>query len=176
MPAYRCPRAIALFLVVTAVVLAADLGLKAWAFHHVAGEPIVLGPPAETHIPAHEPIVVIPGLLNLRLTTNTGAVFGLGQGGRVVFIAVSVVAVGVIGALFARGRASAWFQHVMLALILAGALGNLYDRALYAQVRDMLHLFPTTRLWPWIFNLADAALMVGVAGVVLTSMRKPPPR
>lgn len=185
------------FTALVAVTLAADLGLKHWAFATVAGRPLRVrsddnrqpsvyqlsetgdwvqlprSDPQEpaSAIPEHESRTVIGRLLDLRLTLNTGAVFGLGKGGRVVFIAVSVLAVVVIVLLYVRSRAGAWGLQMAYALILAGALGNLYDRYQYSAVRDMLHLFPTTLLWPWIFNLADAALMVGVAAVMLLSFR-----
>ncbi len=168
-----CLRSIALFLFTTLLVGGGDLYLKYWAFENVAGRPVVVTEQViEDHAGfwaqyPHDPIVVVPGLLNLRLTTNTGAVFGLGKGGRVIFIVVSLVATLIIGAMFARSRSGAWPLHLALALILAGALGNLYDRAVYGAVRDMLHMLPNTRLWPWIFNLADAALMVGVGLVLL---------
>ncbi|MEM9881395.1 MAG: signal peptidase II [Planctomycetota bacterium] len=192
-PARRSGAAIARFLVVVAAVLAADLVLKYWAFDTVAGRPVVItdelldgrdGHHAFWSKYLHEPIVVAPKLLELRLTTNTGAVFGLGKGNRVLFIAVSVVATAVIGWLFARSPARAWGLQLALALILAGALGNLYDRVVYRAVRDMLHLFPgvdlplgiawpggITEVWPWIFNLADVALMVGVGFVLILTWR-----
>jgi signal peptidase II len=112
---------------------------------------------------------VIPGLLNFQLTLNTGAVFGTGQGGRPIFIAVSIVAVFVILFLLYRSPANARLYQIGLALILGGALGNLYDRVLYSAVRDMLHMLPSTGLWPWIFNPADVALVLGVALVLLVS-------
>lgn len=200
------------FVLVIAVVLAADLGLKAWSFEHVADTPIkvrtaegggpevlipdvaaaadvdvdgrgvatsdgsgwrvvsTVGPMGEPpRIPRHDPIVVVPGLLNFQLTLNTGAVFGTGQGGRPIFIAVSVVAVIVIVVLMARSPARATAYHVGLALILGGALGNLYDRLVHSAVRDMLHMLPGTGLWPWIFNPADVALVLGVGMVLLVS-------
>jgi len=170
--AWRRPAAVACFLGVIALVLAADLSLKGWAFANVADEPVVVTELAQVHHEAfwrqypHEPIVVVPKVLSLRLTTNTGAVFGVGKGGRVFFIAVSVLAAAIISYMFVRSGANARLLHLALALILAGALGNLYDRLVYGAVRDMFHLFPETNLWPWIFNLADAALMAGV-GLVL---------
>ena len=164
------PPAIALFLGVALAVLAGDLLLKYVAFHQVAGQPVVMhDDPRQTVIPPHEPVRVIPGVLNLHLTTNTGAVFGLGRGYRWAFIVVSVIAAGVILYLFWRSSSRAWLLHLALALILAGALGNLYDRIRYAAVRDMLHLFPEAGLWPWIFNLADAALMLGVGLMLVIS-------
>jgi signal peptidase II len=191
--AARSPGAIALFLALTGLMLAGDLTLKYWAFENVAGVPVDIVHSAEqqtAHAYEHageryavlfdDPdrrfanlptVPVVPGVLNLHLTTNTGAVFGLGKGARWIFIVVSVVAVGVIAWLFARSPADAWVRHTAYALILAGALGNLYDRLRYAAVRDMLHLFPGSGVWPWIFNLADAVLMIGVGLVLLLTFR-----
>lgn len=171
MPAYRCPRAIVVFLIVAAILLAADLGLKSWSFAHVAPFPITAEMIRADELPPHEPMVVVPGLLNLQLVLNAGAVFGIGAGGRVAFILFSIAAIGVIGAMFARGPAQAWGRHVMLAMILSGALGNLYDRILFAHVRDMLHFLPHSGLWPWRSNFADAALLIGVGGLLLLSLR-----
>ncbi|MEM6459494.1 MAG: signal peptidase II [Planctomycetota bacterium] len=195
-PAGRRGTAITRFFVVVAIVLAADLALKYWAFDTVAGRPVVItdelldgreGHHAFWSKYPHEPIVVAPRLLELRLTTNTGAVFGLGKGNRLLFIAVSVVATAVIGWLFARSPARAWGLHLALSLVLAGALGNLYDRVVYRAVRDMLHLLPgvdlplglawpggITEVWPWIFNLADVALMAGVGLVLILTWKNEP--
>lgn len=120
-------------------------------------------------VPQHEPIVLIPKVLNLQLTLNTGAVFGTGQGGRPIFIVVSVLATGIILTLMFRSPAGAWYYQAGLALILGGALGNLYDRVFYSAVRDMLHMLPSTGLWPWIFNPADVSLICGVGLVLLVS-------
>jgi len=192
--AWRSPAAITLFLGLTLVVLAADLGLKYWAFENVAGVPVRVekknrGPTIQIQqpgigwvtidplrpdepasaMPDHPPVKVVPGLLSLRLTINTGAVFGLGKGAQWVFAIISIAALAVIAWLFVRSPAWVPVWHIALALVTAGAAGNLYDRVQYKAVRDMLHLFPETRFWPWIFNIADAALMVGVGMIVLLS-------
>lgn len=196
-PAGRSGRAIMLFVAMTVVILAADLVIKYAAFRYVAGDPIPLtaelaSDPYFSHRFPHDPVPVVPGVLNLQLTTNTGAVFGLGKGGRWLFVVVSVVALAIIGRIFWRSPARATALHMSLALILAGALGNLYDRVVYSAVRDMFHLFPgshlpfgfswpdgSTMLYPWIFNLADAALIVGVLGVLIITwaneLRRPKP-
>ena len=186
-----------LFFAVVAGALAADLGLKYWSFQNVpqdfqvrvqtaeAGGPEVLVRLQEgeqwlvahengmtdspQRVPSHDPVEVIPGLLNLQLTLNTGAVFGMGQGARPMFIAVSIVALVVILFLLYRSPRNGWLYHVGLALILGGALGNLYDRVFYSAVRDMLHMLPSTGLWPWIFNPADVALLAGVGMVLVVS-------
>ena len=103
--------AIAFFLTVVTLILIADLGLKYWSFSYVAGRQVVLTDEVtEDHRGfwskyPHDPIVVVPKVLELRLTTNTGAVFGLGKGNRLLFIAVSVVATVIIGLMFIGGCA-----------------------------------------------------------------------
>lgn len=129
-----------------------------------------VGPNGEPpRVPQHVAIEAVPGLLNFQLTLNTGAVFGTGQGGRPIFIAVSLVATVVILFLLYRSPRRAWGYQVGMALILGGALGNLYDRVRFSAVRDMLHMLPSTGLWPWIFNPADVALVIGVGLVLLVS-------
>ncbi|MEX0776033.1 MAG: signal peptidase II [Phycisphaeraceae bacterium] len=193
-PAGRHGAAWAIFALTTLLVLAADLGFKAWSFAHVAGEPIVLTPLTAEDPHAfwdehpHPPMVVVPHILSLRLTTNTGAVFGMFKGGQLFFVAVSILATAVIVRVFWTSLAGAWTSHLALGLILAGALGNLYDRVRFNAVRDMLLLFPGVHLpwglnwpggnrevYPWIFNLADAALLIGVVimFLVLWRGRKP---
>jgi signal peptidase II len=158
------------FLGLGAAVLAGDLWIKQATFAQVAGTPVVLDvDDPQGSIPPHEGVVVVPGVLSLRLTANTGAVFGMGKGGKWVFVAVCLIAAPAVLWWFVRSKADQWALHGLLALILGGALGNLYDRLRFGAVRDMFHLFPNTSVWPWIFNLADAALMVGVIGMVLWS-------
>lgn len=171
-PAAGYARALAVFLGVALAVLAGDLVLKSWSFANVAGAPVDLDAWA-THqqdVPRHEAITLVPHVLSLQLVLNRGAVFGMGQGGKWVFIPVSIAAAGFILFLFWRSPPRAWVLHTALGLILAGALGNLYDRVIYSEVRDMLRLFPTTDVYPWVFNLADAALMVGVGIMLLMSV------
>jgi signal peptidase II len=186
--------AIGRFLLVVAVVLAADLALKYWSFNEVAGRPVVLTDRVTEDYRGfwsmypHAPIEVVPYVLSLRLTTNTGAVFGLGKGNRLMFIGVSAVATAIIGFMFWRSPRRAWGLQLALALILAGALGNMYDRVVYSAVRDMLHMLPGVLLpfglawpggvrevWPWIFNLADVALLAGVGLVLIFTWRAEPP-
>jgi len=59
--------------------------------------------------------------------------------------------------------------------VLGGALGNLYDRILYGKVRDFIFLtlnISGKDIWPWIFNIADVALVVGVFGLLLGWQRR----
>jgi signal peptidase II len=185
----RSRSAIGFFIAVALIVLAADLALKWWAFEHVAGRPIGLTRINATQsglIPPHAGIQIVPKLLKLKLTLNRGAVFGLGAGGRWVFIAVTFIAIAMITTMFWRSSRTRRWLHTALALILAGALGNLYDRIIYGVDRDMLDLVPELKLpfgwswpngsneiYPWIFNIADAALVCGVCMILLTLFRNP---
>ena len=178
----RAKKAIVLFLIIAASMLAVDLGIKAWAFDTVAGTSVDVSLYDEVGrdvIPPHPAVGFIPKILSWKLVLNEGAVFGLGQGGRWFFILISAIATTVISIMFYRSHRKAWILHVGLALILAGALGNMYDRMLYGVVRDMCWLFPgvdlpfgwswpggSRELYPWIFNIADAALLLGVAAVM----------
>jgi lipoprotein signal peptidase len=101
---------------VAALGLAADLWSKQWAFTHLPSDPMG----------ARE---LIPRLLSFRRTLNEGALFGLGKGLWLVFIIASVLALAFVWYLFAQSTRDRRSLHVALALILAGAMGNLYDRA-----------------------------------------------
>ena len=128
---------------------------------------------------------VAPCVLEFRLVLNPGAVFGIGAGKRWFFVLFTGGAL-VFGlymfAAWTRGRDYA--AHAALGLIAAGGLGNLYDRLLYGCVRDFLSFLPgvnlpfgltwpggDARAWPWVSNVADAFLIVGVLVLVMYTMR-----
>ena len=181
-PARRSAVAWALLLLVVLVGLVLDLWTKQWAFEEVAGAPVELVyadiVDGANPIPWHDGVrVVSPDLLDFRLVLNRGAVFGIGQGRRVAFVLFTGVAIVVAVVVFGWWtQARAHLAHVAIGLILAGGLGNLYDRLSIGAVRDFLHLLPrrdlpfgiswpggTTEVFPWIFNLADVELLVGMA-------------
>ena len=137
-----------------AVVVVLDQLTKQWALSALADGPIDL-----------------IGSLRLNLVFNDRAAFSLGFGSTTVIALVgcTLVAVLVVMGVRADRRSSA----LGLGIILGGALGNLTDRAfrsgdgfLGGRVVDMVDL----QWWP-VFNLADAALWVGIGVLVLTSWR-----
>ena len=120
---------------------------------------------------------IIPGVLCFTLSTNRGIVFGLRLAPGMV-IAASVLAVAVVVYFFATSPRRQAGLHVALGMILAGALGNLYDRLFsYAElpgraparreVRDFIDFGQIH--YPYIFNVADVLLVVGVALLLLGS-------
>lgn len=170
------------FLVLAAVLLVFDLASKSIAFSRVAGEPVdvaAIEGRAEA-IPAHNPVVAIPKVLAFRLTLNRGAVFGLGQGGVALLAMVSAVAAIVVVVMGYQLPPAAQSRRLLLAMILAGALGNFWDRIMYDAVRDLFLLFPdvslpfgwswpggATGLYPWIFNAADVYLVLALGAFAL---------
>jgi signal peptidase II len=189
--------------IVAASGLALDLWSKDWAFRTFR--------PNETR-------TIINDLCSFQLSLNPGALFGLGEGAAPIFVGASVLALLFVIYLFAQSPASKWSMHIALGLVLAGAIGNLYDRTTqhayvyYSPqgrligkcvsiddttvtigdfptganaltrpkptdehsgpqpvVRDFVKIeakIGSIHLWPWIFNVADALLVVGV-GVLL---------
>lgn len=124
-------------------------------------------------------VTLIPKFLNITYIHNDAAAFGssfgldklLGQQGvMVVFIVISFVAVIFFSYFMYRNRGKNKTCRVALALIIGGAVGNLVDRMAFGYVRDFiqfeyfgLKIFGSTSFA--IFNIADAALCVGVAMV-----------
>jgi signal peptidase II len=118
-----------------------------------------------------ESITIVPGLLSLTRVHNTGAAFGVLNGvefpykglvvGLVATAALSGLAI-YAAALDARQRLSRYG----LALIIGGAAGNLIDRISYGYVLDFVDAYYGT--WHfWAFNVADAAITIGVGLMIL---------
>jgi signal peptidase II len=123
----------------------------------------------------HDNVVVVPGLLNLTHVLNTGAAFGMLNAADFPFKSV-VVALLAIGALVAIAVYALVFgsetrlARFSLTLILAGACGNLIDRALSGAVVDFVDVYWGS--WHfWTFNVADSAITVGAILLVLDMFR-----
>ncbi len=153
--AWTSPSAQLTFWIVFTTSLLLDLLAKSWAFGT---------------IPKGSIYEVIPGWLNFRITLNDGAVFGLGSGGRWIFVGASVFAMIFILRLFANSGEKQRIVHLLLALVLGGAIGNLYDRIVYHSVRDFIEIsvrIGGISIWPYIFNIADVALVIGIGGLII---------
>jgi len=116
----------------------------------------------------------ITGFFNLVLAHNRGAAFSFlsdaGGWQRALFIWIAVVATALIVVMLARHSSERLFS-AGLALILGGALGNLWDRIAFGYVVDFLdfHAFG----WHfWAFNLADSAITVGAGLLILDALRQ----
>ena len=106
-------------------------------------------------------IELIPGVFNLTYVQNLGASFGMLQGFKWFFIVVTVIVIGAATWIMIKYRKKhSRFLKVGIALAYAGALGNLIDRIAFGYVRDFFD-FRMFDFWKWIFNVADACLVVG---------------
>jgi signal peptidase II len=114
---------------------------------------------------------VIPGMLDITHSTNNGAAFGILNGVEfpykaVVMVLVALVALAAVGLYALSLPADQRVARAGLALILGGACGNLIDRALAGHVLDFVDAYWRDYHF-WAFNVADSAITVGVALMLL---------
>ncbi len=133
------------------IVVALDQGAKAIVRHNL--------------VPAQR-VSALPGL-HFTYVHNKGVAFGLAGGGGGGLVIVTALALALILVLFARSaeRPGMW---IAVGLLAGGALGNLADRVRIDSVTDFINL----PLWPT-FNLADVAIVLGVAGLAFVFMEEP---
>jgi signal peptidase II len=118
------------------------------------------------------PIDVVPGVLTLRFTTNSGGAFSIGQRAPWFFVGVTAVVVVII--LATSFRHTSRIVGASLGLVLGGAIGNLTDRALRGPgLRGRVVDFIDLHVWP-VFNLADSAIVIGAIVLALTGLRDRP--
>lgn len=123
--ALRNPWAYIRFLLVAVPGLTLDLWSKQWAFHTLGqGNP---------------PRIVIPHVLEFQTVLNHGALFGIGAGQTTLFLFASACALLLVFWMFAQSGARSWALQIALGGILAGALGNMYDRV---TVKLLDHYLP----------------------------------
>ena len=121
-------------------------------------------------------VVVIPHTFWISHVLNTGAAFSLFEGAsspllvRNLLIGFSLVAVLVVSVVLWRVGQSFSLTSVALALILGGAVGNLYDRLRFGYVVDFLEVHIHGYHWPD-FNVADSAIVVGACLLLLEMLR-----
>ena len=143
------------FLVLLALVLAFDQGSKAWA----------------RTLPAGVPQPVVSGYMDWELAQNPGAAFStfVGETGtRIALSLIAAIAIGAIGWAAYRSKPEQGLRRAAYAVIAGGALGNLVDRLRLGSVTDFVRWRVHDHKWP-IFNVADAALLVGVVLLFLAA-------
>lgn len=118
-----------------------------------------------TGIGLNERVPILGDLVQLWHVRNSGAAFSLFQGGTLLFLAVTVLAFGMIVYFHRtfRGR-SPWLQ-VLLGVILGGTAGNLVDRVRFGYVTDFVSVGIGEVRWPT-FNVADSSIVVGIGLLV----------
>ncbi|HSY37204.1 MAG TPA: signal peptidase II [Acidobacteriaceae bacterium] len=150
-----------LLLAIAALVVGLDRASKLWII---------------AHIQAGQAIVIVPKVFRLTHVLNTGAAFSMFEGSaspnlvRNLLVGFSVVAVVVVLVLIWKMGRGLCLTSVALALILGGAVGNLYDRMRFAYVVDFLEVHIVHYHWPD-FNVADSAIVVGACLLLLEMLR-----
>ena len=152
------------FLVVSALGIAADQASKAWIRANI---------PAESG----RGIEIIPGLFDLVYAKNPGAAFGFLRDfeyRHLVFVGFTLVAMGVVLDMVRKLREDDRFMAFVLGLVMSGAIGNAIDRVRHRVVTDFLRFHietPAIKNWALAtfgtneypsFNVADTALVVGI--------------
>jgi signal peptidase II len=147
-------------LIAAAIACALDQAVKLWLLH--------------VFDLANRGIVHLTPFLDLVLAWNTGISYGLfpqeSDFGRYALLALKLCAVLVLWIWLARSESR--LTALSLGLIIGGALGNAIDRVAYGAVADfvLFHITaPTFRFTWYVFNLADAAIVAGVIGLLYES-------
>jgi signal peptidase II len=124
---------------------------------------------AEHQLPGHL-VKVIPGVLQLTYTTNRGGAFGLFGNAPYLFLGATLVVCAAI--VVASFSASNRMLALGLGMVLGGALGNLTDRIVRGSGLDGRVVdFIDFRVWP-VFNLADAAIVIGAGLILVSGLRR----
>jgi signal peptidase II len=145
---------------ISVIILIADRFSKIWV---------------EKHVPFGGGIIVVPGVLRISHWTNDGAAFSMfadsASPHTVRWILISFSLVAALAVLFAMIRMGSRFTltTIGLALVLAGALGNVHDRIFYGSVVDFIEVHIYTYHWPD-FNVADSSIVVGACLLMLDSL------
>jgi signal peptidase II len=120
-----------------------------------------------TNVSPYQPITIIEGFFQITHSRNPGMAFGLLQNVHVgFFIVLTLVALGLILSFYRSVDPNDRLAASSLGLILAGALGNLYDRIVQGKVVDFLHFDLGLFEFPD-FNVADSAIVIGVGLLLL---------
>ena len=120
-----------------------------------------------------ESIDLIPGVLRLTYIRNAGAAFGMLKNARWLFLIVStaVIAAAVWFLIFYHRKTR--LLNCAVAMITGGGISNMIDRLFYGEtfaggtVVDFLDFCAFPNLWCWIFNVADAAVVIGTGLLIL---------
>jgi signal peptidase II len=125
----------------------------------------------ETHFSAFDSRVIIPGFFEIVHSQNSGVAFGMfaestSQWRTVSLIGFSVAALAALIVMLWRTSRVDRKTAIALALILGGAMGNVFDRVRWGTVTDFLLFYIGPYQWP-AFNAADSAIVIGSALLLL---------
>ena len=165
----QLPRRVVIFVAILLATLAFDQGSKAWA----KTLPVQPANCSTAELAAHRchgvPQPVVAGFWDWELALNDGAAFSNFRGNQVVLSLIAVGALVMLVWMARRTKPEQRLQRAAYAMIAGGALGNLLDRVRDGAVTDFVRWKVGSHAWP-IFNVADVALVIGVALLVLESI------
>ena len=167
-PAYKSTPTIVIFLLAATAGVVADLLSKHYVFGALIDRP-------------ERSVTLIDGLLKFTLSTNPGIVFGFRHVPSLAVLGITMVAVVAVIILFATSPRRQWCLHAALSMVIAGALGNAYDRLFsrvtfpgretcVGHVRDFIDVNIFGYRYP-VFNVADIFLVVGVGLILIETIR-----
>jgi len=151
---------IGLGLGIAALVFAVDQASKQWVLHGL-------------DLPEKGNVAVLPPVLDLTMVWNHGVTFGLlqarGPGGVALLGAVALAVV--VGLLVWLRRSENALVAASIGAIAGGALGNVADRWHFGMVVDFIHVHAgAIELFPFVFNIGDSAIVIGVGALLLESL------
>ena len=127
----------------------------------------------QAHMALYESIAIVPNYLDITYTLNPGAAFSMLAEAppwvrKLFLLSMACAAIVVLAVLIVRSERVS-ISSVAFALILGGAMGNLIDRAIRGRVIDFMRAHYYDLNYP-IFNVADSAISIGVALIILTAL------
>lgn len=130
----------------------------------------------ESTVSAMDTVRVIPGLFNIVHSENRGMAFGImndstNEWRTTLLVVLSAAAVVFVAAMLWNASRLDRYSYWGLTLILGGAAGNVFDRALWGRVTDFLDFYIAEYHWHT-FNLADSAIVIG-SGLLLIDLLRP---
>jgi signal peptidase II len=128
---------------------------------------------AEDRLRGQRSVPVVDDILRLTYVENRGAAFGLLQDQTAFFVLVGIIVIGVIAMSYRYLPRSGFLLHLALGLMLGGAIGNLVDRVRQGYVVDFVDFGYRANWWP-VFNVADSAIVIGVALMALNALSPSP--
>jgi signal peptidase II len=158
------------FVIALVLSLGADQGSKMWARHSLR--------------PMYpQTVKVVPGFFELRYSENPGSAFGLFRnvpGARYLLFVIGIIALFVVANMLRKAKETELRVAAELGLLAGGALGNIIDRIFYGRVTDFVVWGKVGTQFEWpTFNIADAALVLGVLGLLIDqkdTKKTPPPK
>lgn len=144
-----------IFAVVFVAVLLLDQVAKAWVI---------------STLDLYESVPLIPPVLYMTRTENTGIAFGIGGGASPIFLLLAIGIMLVVLYFYWSLAEDVYIQHLALSLVVGGGVGNILDRLQHGVVIDFFHIIIPGVLSN-VSNFADHALVIGVIILLIDSIR-----